>query len=97
MAGLKYDQGKNRLDLIDPEFITGTGKVLRHGAEKYDANSWQQIDDGVNRYYAALLRHLMAWRAGEVFDPDSGLPHLYHCACNIMFLIYLTKDERCTD
>lgn len=95
MKGLKYDKDKNRLDLVQPEFIEAVGKVLTFGARKYKANSWQQVEQGIDRYYAATLRHLLAWRSGEIFDPESKLPHLFHIACNIMFLIYLTKHERC--
>jgi len=93
MKGLKFDGGKNRLDLIQPEFIFGVGKVLTFGAKKYKADSWQEVEDGVNRYYSALLRHLFAWRSGEFFDKESKLPHLYHVACNVMFLIFLTKRK----
>ena len=38
------------------------------------------------------MRHFEAYRSGEKNDPESGMPHLWHVACNIMFLIEL---ERC--
>jgi hypothetical protein len=28
----------------------------------------------------------MAWYSGEDFDPESGLSHLAHAACNLMML-----------
>ena len=87
---LKFDSGKNRLDLIDPSFILRIGRVLTFGANKYEDNSWKQVPDAVNRYYAAAMRHLMAYRDGEVLDQESGLPHLAHAACNIMFLMHFT-------
>lgn len=90
--GRKDDQGKNRLDLIEPEFIEGVGKVLTFGAEKYEENSWQKVDNAENRYYAAAMRHLLAWRRGEKIDPESGLNHLDHVACNIMFLQHFDKE-----
>ena len=45
---------------------------------------------------AALLRHLMAYQAGEVNDPESGMPHLWHVATNAAFLVVLggCEDER---
>ena len=52
-VGRKDDQEKNRLDLIEPEFIEGVGKVLTVGAKKYAPNSWKNVDDAENRYYAA--------------------------------------------
>lgn len=92
-TGCKDDQEKNRLDLIEPEFIEGVGKVLTFGADKYEPNNWQKVEDAKDRYYAAAMRHLMAWRKGEREDPESGLSHLDHVACNIMFLQYFEREE----
>lgn len=93
-AGRKDDQGKNRLDLVEPEFIEGIGNTLTFGAEKYKENSWQNIEDAENRYYAAAMRHLLAWRKGEKVDSESGLSHLEHVACNIMFLQHFEREEK---
>ena len=38
--------------------------------------NWRDVEDANKRYYASLLRHLEAWRAGEADDPESGLHHL---------------------
>ena len=94
ITGRKDDQEKNRLDLIEPEFIEGVGKVLTFGADKYEPNNWQNVEDAENRYYAAALRHLIAWRKGEKTDPESGLSHLDHVACNIMFLKHFEREEK---
>lgn len=82
----KYDNGKVRLDLLAPEFLEGTARVLAFGAEKYGERNWEK---GMKwgRPYAALGRHLWAWWRGEPFDDESGLPHLWHAACCLMFLI----------
>lgn len=85
-TGRKDDESKERYDLVLPEFERDLARVLTYGAKKYDANSWQKVDGAVDRYYAALRRHLAAWRAGEKTDKESGLPHLAHAACNVMFL-----------
>lgn len=91
--GKKNDQDKIRLDLIEPSFIEVVGKVLTFGAKKYEPNNWQKVDNPVNRYYAAAMRHLMAWREGEEKDPESGLNHLAHVATNIMFLMHFEKEN----
>lgn len=93
-SGQKDDKEKNRLDLIEPEFIEGVGKVLTFGANKYEPNNWQKVEDAEDRYYAAALRHLIAWRKGEKTDPESGLSHLDHVACNIMFLQHFEKEDK---
>jgi hypothetical protein len=89
--GRKDDQGKPRLDLIPPKALIDLGKVLAYGAEKYGDDNWRKVKDGENRYYAAALRHLLAWRSGEMLDPDSGLPHLSHAMTCLLFLSSLDK------
>lgn len=94
ITGRKDDKEKNRLDLIEPEFIEGIGEVLTFGADKYEPNNWQNVEDAKNRYYAAALRHLIAWRKGEKTDPESGFSPLDHVACNIMFLKHFEREEK---
>jgi hypothetical protein len=89
----KYDAGKIMLDLVDPDAILELGKVLTYGAQKYAPHTWQLVDDAENRYYAAALRHLFAWKQGEVVDPESGCNHLSHVLANMMFLNYFTKNR----
>jgi len=87
-AGLKYDKDKTRYDLIPVGVIRELAKVLTMGAKKYAPNSWQNLPDFNDRYYAGLLRHLMAWRRGEWRDPESGRLHLSHVLCNAAFLLW---------
>ena len=90
--GLKHDGGKLRLDLVPAELIEAVGAVLTHGAEKYGENSWQKVEP--KRYRAALMRHLCKWLKNPFGkDEDSGLPHLWHMACNVAFLIVLDKEK----
>jgi hypothetical protein len=89
----KSDQGKVRTDLVIPDFILGVAEVRTFGTKKYGPDTWKDIPDAVNRYYAATLRHLLAWRNGDTVDAESGLNHLKHVACNIMFLQELTKGK----
>lgn len=45
MNGLKYDDGKPRLDLVPPEAVMALGRVLTYGAEKYAPNSWRGVNE----------------------------------------------------
>tara|TARA_R110002126_G_scaffold68046_1_gene172083 strand:- start:747 stop:1031 length:285 start_codon:yes stop_codon:yes gene_type:complete len=87
----KFDSGKNRYDLIPVDAIEGIAEALTMGAAKYGDNNWRGIDP--ERYYAALFRHLIAWRKGEIDDPESGLNHLKHVLVNTVFLLELTKNK----
>lgn len=84
--GKKNDEGKARWDLLDMGFTADIVDVLTVGAEKYGENNWQGVEDAENRYFAALMRHIVAYRNDEDNDPEDGLPHLAHAACNLMFL-----------
>ena len=79
---------KDRWDLLPISVIEYIVKVLTFGANKYGPNLWQKLDNFENRYYAATLRHIIAWRKGERIDKESGLPHLAHALCCLVFLLW---------
>lgn len=94
--GVKFDDGKIRFDLLPPEGPKAVATILAVGAKKYAARNWEQGMDW-SRPFAAMQRHLWAWWAGEKNDPDSGLPHLWHAACNCFFLIAYESRSKGTD
>lgn len=84
-GGRKDDDKKPRFDLLSYLAMRGTAEVLRFGAQKYAAHNWRK---GIawGRLIGAALRHLTAFMDGEDLDPESGLPHVDHLACCVMFL-----------
>jgi hypothetical protein len=90
--GLKFDTGKLRWDLLPIDCIEDVVKILTFGSVKYGPNNWQMLEEGEERYYAALMRHLSAYRQGEIIDIESGLSHLSHAMCNILFLLWMKKN-----
>lgn len=92
--GRKFDSDKLRWDLLDIEFPESVVEVLTFGAKKYEPDNWRKVDNGINRYYAAALRHLSEWRKGNKIDTDSGLPHLAHVATNLYFLSWFDKKDK---
>lgn len=89
----KDEKNKARIDLVDPEFIVGIAEILGYGAEKYEPYSFQKVTNGLDKYYAAAMRHLLAWRTGDFEDVETGQNHLLHAACNLMFLLRLQHME----
>ena len=91
---MKFDGDKCRLDLIDPAFTEGVGNVLTFGAKKYEAESWKAVEDGLRRYLTAAERHILAIKKGEITDSESGLPHAYHAATNLMFVQWFIDNGK---
>jgi len=89
---LRYNSGKNRLDLVPPELIEEVGQVLTFGAEKYAPDNWK-LGLKFSNCLASLKRHLTAFEKGEDVDPESGLLHLSHVATNVAFLIWTMKHR----
>jgi hypothetical protein len=87
-TGVKYDADKLRYDLVPPESLEAVAAVLTYGAKKYAPDNWKHVSDPKARYYAAALRHMEAHRMGEVDDPESGLPHMAHATCCLLFLLW---------
>jgi len=94
LKGQKDRKGKILVNLVLPDFILGIAETLTFGANKYAPNTWQNIDEPIETHYGAVLRHLLAWRSGEIKDPESGIHHLKHAASNIMFLLDHEKEGR---
>jgi hypothetical protein len=82
---------KPRLDLLPPAAMEAIADGLAFGASKYGANNWCR-GARWGRYYAALLRHLWAWWRGEDNDSESGLSHLAHAGCCLMFLMEYQRN-----
>lgn len=82
----KYDFNKPQMDLLSPIALNEIAKVLTFGAKKYDAHNWRK---GIifSRLLGACLRHVFSYLGGESKDPESGLSHLAHASCCLMFLL----------
>jgi hypothetical protein len=86
MSGVKHDQGKTRWDLLPFDAVDQVARVMTFGAEKYNDRNWER---GMNwgRLIGAAFRHLAAFARGQNLDPETGLPHLAHAACCVLFLL----------
>lgn len=85
LKGTKHDQEKPPVELLSPAFLLGVAAVLGFGAKKYAAHNWR---GGIaySRILGAIGRHFLAIVDGEDIDPESGLPHVDHLGCEVMFL-----------
>jgi hypothetical protein len=94
----KLDTNKPPMDLVPWEAMTGVAQVLDFGRQKYAPHNWRKGFLWC-RLTSAALRHVFAWLSGEDLDPESGLSHIDHALCCLMFLSahiksQLGKDDR---
>lgn len=89
----KADTGKPHPSYVPVEIIEAVMRVREYGNQKYhDPDNWQTVEP--ERYHEALLRHILkAWKDPYSVDPESGLLHLEHAACNIAFLLSLKEEK----
>lgn len=90
-GGIKHDSNKTRLELLPFAALEAVGDVLAQGAKKYDDHNWRK-GFTYSRLIGASLRHIFAFAKGEDKDPESGLSHLAHAACCILFLLEHTIE-----
>jgi hypothetical protein len=95
-TALKFDTDKLPLHLLSTEAMNQTAAVLKFGAIKYAEHNWRK-GFAWSRPLAAAMRHITAFNAGEDTDPESGLSHLAHAACCIMFLLEFEKTHQHLD
>lgn len=96
--GKRYNEGKLRYELLQPEAVEGLVRVLTSGAAKYDSRNWEK-GMSWSTVIASLKRHLALIESGEDFDRESGELHANHLQANAHFLsayyhIYPQGDDR---
>lgn len=93
--GIKNDflDKKLRWDLLPLEEIEEIVKVYTKGSEKYGDNNWQNLPNGLQRYKAALLRHLVEFEKGNDFDEETNCRHLAQVAWNAIAMLWISKHK----
>lgn len=96
MPFIKADAGKDRWSLLPVDATREVVKVLGFGARKYDDYNWSR---GANwsRYYDAAQRHMSAFWDRRDNDAETGLHHLAHAACCVLFLLAYSLRNIGTD
>jgi hypothetical protein len=85
-GGYKADEDKLPFHLLPADAVEEVVKVLQYGAKKYAPRNWERGMDW-SRPFSAMMRHMWAWWRGEENDHETGLSHLAHAGCCILFLL----------
>jgi hypothetical protein len=82
----KADAGKLPISLCPTQIIRDIAVVRAYGNKKYgSSDNWKTVE--MRRYVDALLRHALEFVDNpESVDPESGIPHYKHMACNMAFI-----------
>ena len=96
MVGKKNDfkDEKLRWDLLPLKEIEEIVKVYTAGSKKYGDNTWQKLPNGMARYRAALLRHLVEYEKGNTVDEETGCKHLAQVAWNAIAMLHLSEQKK---
>ena len=92
VQGRKDDSAKIRYSLLPVGTVNQVVQVLEFGSKKYADNNWQKVENSRTRYYDAAMRHIDAWLNGDLKDAETGLPHLAHAICCLMFLMWFDSE-----
>lgn len=84
---------KLRWELLPLEDIEDVVKVYTEGAKKYAPNSWQNLENGYERYKAALFRHLLEYEKGHEIDEEIGCRHLAQVVWNAIAMLHISKNQ----
>jgi hypothetical protein len=87
----KFDNQKNRWDLMPFRALDSVARIMTYGAQKYGDRNWENGTNPafVMRQLAAAYRHLHSHMTGNKFDVESGLMHLAHAATDILMALEL--------
>ena len=91
--GKKDDSGKAKWDLVPFAQLGHIVNVLTFGAKKYSDDDWKRVTNPHGRFFSSAVRHIVSWRSGEIVDAESGLPHLAHAACCLLFLMWFDDSD----
>lgn len=84
--------GKLRWELLPLDLIEDLVKVYDKGAQKYEPDSWKQVENGYARYKGALLRHLVKSETEDI-DDETECYHLAQVAWNALTMLWFRKQE----
>ena len=85
---------KLRWELLPLGDIEDIVKVYTEGAKKYGPDRWQNLPDGIRRYKAALLRHLVEFDKGNEIDEETGCRHLAQVCWNAIAMLHISKQQK---
>lgn len=98
VPALRYNEDKLPISMMleSKEATEGLVKVLQLGATKYHRSNWLK-GFPTTELVDSLMRHILAYMAGEDNDQETGLPHVDHIQANALFLSHNHHNHKDKD
>jgi hypothetical protein len=98
--GIKHDAGKPKVGMVLKYFSKaieevakcGTFGTAKYGNGEFWDHNWQHVENGIERYSDAMLRHYLKEKS-EGEDPDTELLHAAHVAWNALARLELMLED----
>lgn len=86
VGGARWNEGKERWDLVPFDALGEVVRVYTVGAKKYADRNWEK---GMAWHICigATFRHFWKWLLSENLDPETNCHHLAHAIWNLMALL----------
>lgn len=93
---LKYDDNKVDWAILPLGAVEEIIKVMKFGESKYARGNFAEGTGlSYTRLLNALVRHTFAFMRGEDLDPESGLSHMAHAGCCVLFILhYIVNGDK---
>ena len=90
---VKFDNDKVDWMILPYDALEEIIKVMEFGARKYARGNFAS-GEGLEytRVLNSLMRHILAFSRGEDLDPETGISHMAHAGCNVLFLLHYIKN-----
>lgn len=82
-----YGEKKPPMQLIPSAIEEPMARVLEYGAKKYGEWNWRKNPVEIMTYIGAIRRHVAEILDGNLFDEESGQPHLAHIAASCAIVL----------
>lgn len=92
-TAVKFDNDKVDWMILPYDALEEIVKVMEFGAKKYARGNFAS-GEGLEytRVLNSLMRHILAFSRGEDLDPETGISHMAHAGCNVLFLLHYIKN-----
>ncbi len=85
-GGFRMNAGKNRIELLPPEWLWALADVMTQGSRKYPPRNWERGMDW-SAMVGCMYRHIAKFQAGQRFDGEGFDKELGTTGCHELAMV----------